>query len=200
MNFTRLAQSLSCPEGQHIPWFQNPRCVNDFSVARLLNLLFSRFLYPLLIIVILAAIVLVIVYLVYEADLAERVRRTIAASLPFIALVFSQVSVDPVVFPEVNASLAWLLSLLGMSLGVITVEWTKLVLGPQGAKGVAALYILLVASIGASIIYLIMESQLEQFRFLLIGFVMAAGLDVVFRGLGEHSALEPNTDTNSEPN
>jgi hypothetical protein len=145
-----------------------------------LRWLFSTILYPVIVIGVFAYLVLVVFLLVAQGTGDNRVRRLAAALLPIAALVF-------VLIPRESESIANSLSyvqpygrfLIGAFLGIALLELGRIL---SDSEIGSALYVLFLSINAAFILYAIIEQALTNLHILLLGMVVAGGLQIILRG------------------
>jgi peptidoglycan/LPS O-acetylase OafA/YrhL len=147
-----------------------------------LRLLFGAILYPIIVTGVFAYLVLVIFLVVAQSEGDGRVRRVTAALLPIAALVF-------LLIPKESESIANSFSyappslrfLIGALFGIALLELGRYLSEKDSEIG-SSLYILFLSVTDAFILYAIIEQALRSLHVLLLGMVIAGGLQIIFRG------------------
>jgi hypothetical protein len=112
-------------------------------------------------------------------------RRLTGAILPLVALVIMVASGNQTV-KVVAAALAtafmWFQFGVGFLVGVLLLESSHWLLRTD-SDGAAAVYAMLVSSLGTFMLWAIMAGAFSEFTVATLGFVIGGGLHVVFRGI-----------------
>jgi hypothetical protein len=149
--------------------------------------IFTTILYPALVVVIFVTIFAVITMLITRSSTpAAKARRITAALLPVVVLIYRLVTVrgsHKIIDRGMNGLI---LGLLGLALGLLFIELGR-ALVRSDSEAAIPFYILLLSSLGSFMTYFTIQGTLERVDSFLFPFVIAAGLDIVFRGTPSES-------------
>jgi hypothetical protein len=144
--------------------------------------IFTHILYPALIFVIFLTIFVSIIALISRAKRpVARARRITAALLPVVVLVYRLVAVGDSLKANGHGMNRLLLGLAGLATGLLFVEFGR-VFVRSDSEAAIPFYILLLSSLGSFMFYFTIQGSLDRLDSFLFPLVIAAGLDVVFRG------------------
>jgi len=173
------------------------RCDRMENLRSILDWAFHYVLYPLVLVGIFVAIGdMLRMVLSAASDRLGKIRRLTGAVLPWVILVFLFIlgsGTTDSARPWIETLSWWHQLVIGAVVGLCVMEIGKLLMR-SGGNGTAALYALVVSSLGAFLVWMIMEGILQSVHFALLGLVTAAALHVIFRGPPEvrPDAAAPN--------
>jgi hypothetical protein len=157
------------------------------ALGDVLRKLFTNVLYPMLLIGIWFGLLVLIIYIISEGNTTwSQVRRAVAALLPVVLLiaVLLPTSDQTLGRSSLHALPTVLGVIIGAILGLFGVE-----AGKRAAKSDSdtelSLYILFLSLIDMFIIYSSIVKEFDSLNSVLLSMILAAGLDIVFRGLHE---------------
>lgn len=150
-----------------------------------LRFLFTNYIYPAIIISLFIWIILLIVIVVMRAKtVAGIIRRLAGAAVPFVFLIFTVVASQDKhdVISDLVASIGPILAFLGgAAVGVLLLEIGRLLRKTDTEIG-PSLYAFFLSSVASFILYSIMIGILKSLHLPMFGVILAAALDVMFRG------------------
>ncbi len=153
------------------------------AIGNLLSWLFTYIIYPVLVI----GLFLFILVLIYSITTESRdhglIRRLTAAFLPVVILVFvvSDRESSNSVSQFIGSINPLLLFVFGCSIGLAIIE-LGIFLGNKDSEVGIAIYLLFLSIVDTFIMYSTMQGILGRLQFFLVGMILTAGLDVIFRG------------------
>jgi hypothetical protein len=169
-------------------------------IAAWLSQVFATVLYPTLVIGVFASILLILLILVCRVPrLSSVVRRATGALLPLAALVILTATgaVTTTDTGEILQSLGSATQFaIGLVLGAGLMEWSNYILraDSDGAASVCAIFL---SSLGSFMLWAVMGGGLTTLNWAVLGLVLGAGLDIVFRGI-DYPAVSRSATTSAE--
>lgn len=150
------------------------------AVGTFLRGLFTYILYPIIVIGLFLSLLGVIAYIVLDVRGSSLARRITAALLPLIVLVFviSSNQGDQLNITQINP---FIQLIAGSVIGVSLIE-TGRILGKSNNDITASVFILFLSLVDTFILYSTMQGVLGTLQLFLIGMIITAGLDIIFRG------------------
>ncbi|MFA7419337.1 MAG: hypothetical protein WCZ90_06585 [Melioribacteraceae bacterium] len=184
-------------------------------IGNWLRMVFTNFLYPALIILIMVYLFGLLIYLIVSGKgSSSYIRRSTGALLPIVLLVFGMaISSDSIKMIE-NALLTLpniVQLILGAIIGTSLIEFGRYYL-KSDIDGAASLLALFVSCIFSFILWCIMGGVLASLNYSLVGLILFGGLDIIFRGqvkkqknhltsgdkASSHNIILPNPRLNSD--
>lgn len=155
------------------------------SASEKLKLVFTDYFYPGIVIVIFLVIIFLLFRIAYQLKDVERSRRIISALLPPVVLVFAVTWVNST--PDLHwdslfSAGVGLPLVIGIMVGIAILESVWRFQKAEGQIG-RALYILLLSLMGSFILYSSTQIKVGAPYYVLFGFILAAGLYILFRGV-----------------
>ena len=147
---------------------------------------FATILYPAVVILVFSILVLVLFVIVCSGTgYVSVIRRIIGTILPLVLLVILVASGNGLIVEassEIDRLHVGCQFLVGAVVGELLMESSHWFL-KQDSDGAAGLYAFLIFCLASFMLWAVMAGTLGKFNSTLIGFVLAAGLHVIFRGV-----------------